>query len=145
MTVRTKTSLNDGWGHEDPEDWKTDLLDSLGGGQYAARTSVTYGSVTQTLITVPADSLITRVMIARTTAWDAITTFEVGKSGDTDWLADTTAANVTGAISGTEEGEVEVVDLQKVVTTATPIILTLNQGGASAGVGYVVVEYKELT
>ncbi len=145
MTIRTKTDLDNRWGHTDPEDWKTDLLDSVGGGTGASRTAVTYASATQNLVTVPANSIITAVKVARTTAWDAITTFEVGKSGDTDWLMNTTQANVTGAITGGEEGEVEVVEPGKVVSTATTIILTLDQGAASAGVGYVIVEYTELT
>lgn len=145
MTIRTKTDLNNRWGHTDPEDWKTDLLDSVGGGSSASRTAVTYESVTQTLVTVPANSIITTVKIIRTTAWDAITTFQVGKSGTTDWLVSTAQANVTAALTAGEEGDVEVIEPAKVVTTATPVILTLNQGAASAGSGYVIVEYTELT
>lgn len=107
--------------------------------------AITYASATQTLGTVPANSLITAVRVIRTTAWSAITTFEVGKSGDTDWLVNTTQANVTDALDSGEAGNAEVIAVNKVVTSATPIVLTLNQGAASAGAGYVVVEYVELS
>lgn len=145
MTIRTKAALSARFQSDDPQDSWDDLLDSLGGGKWASRTAVTFASATQTLVTVPANSIITSVKVVRTTAWDAITTFQVGKSGTTDWLVSTAQANVDGAITGTEEGEVEIIDVQKVVTTATAILLTLNQGAASAGVGYVIVEYTELT
>lgn len=145
MTIRTKTDLDNIWAHYDPENWKGDLLDSLGGGKWASRTAVTFESATQTLVTVPANSIITSVKVIRTTAWSAVTTFQVGKSGTTDWLVSTAQANVTGAIAGTEEGEVETIEPAKVVTTATAVVLTLNQGAAAAGVGYVIVEYTELT
>ena len=107
-------------------------------------TPVTFASATQTIATVPANSIILDRYIARTTAWDAITTFEIGKSGDTDWLATTAEANVDGSIESGEQGAVEIITGGKVVTSDTDIILTLNQGGATAGVGYVVVEYMEL-
>lgn len=142
---KTKTELENEWGHTDPFDWVRDMLISIGAKRWASVTAVTFGSATQTLRTVPANSLITGVKIIRTTAWDAITTFEVGKTGTTDWLATTAQANVTGAIAGTEEGEVESVDIEKVAVTATPIILTLDQGAAAAGAGFVIIEYQELT
>ena len=145
MAQKTATLLRNQFLSTDPEDHNTDLLDSLGGGGGGTRTAITFASATQTLVTVPANSIITAVKIIRTTAWDAITTFEVGKAGTTDWLSTTVQANVDGAITGGEEGDVEIVNTQKVVTTATPIVLTLNQGGAAAGVGYVILEYQELT
>ncbi len=145
MTQKTATELKDQFQETDPTDQNADIVDSLGGGSGGTRVAVAFVSATQTLVTVPANSIITGVKVARTTAWDAITTFQVGKAGTTDWLVSTAQANVTGAITGGEEGEVEIIDVQKVVTTATPIILTLNQGAAAVGAGYVVVEYKELT
>jgi hypothetical protein len=144
-TFQTKTQLENTWGHFDPFDWERNLLTSLGGGKFSTRTAITFESATQTLVTVPANSNILRTKIIRTTAWDAITTFTVGKTGTLDWLATTVQANVTAAITGGEEGDAEVVENNKVVTTATPVILTLNQGAASAGAGYVVIEYQELT
>lgn len=144
-TVRTKADLESIWGHFDPFDWKADLLVSLGGGRWAFKTAITWESVTQTLLTVPANALIQKTTIIRTTIWDAITTFTVGKSGTLDWLATTAQANVTAALTAGEEGDMEVVENAKVVVTATPIILTLDQGAASGGSGYVVVEYQELT
>ncbi len=142
---QTETELVNTWGHFDPFEWEQNLLKSLGGGRFSLRKAVTFESATQTLLTVPANSLIQKVSIIRTTIWDAITTFTVGKSGTLDWLSSTAQANLTAALTGGEEGNMEVVETARVITTATPIILTINQGAASAGAGYVVVEYQELT
>lgn len=106
---------------------------------------VTFTSATQTLGVVPANSLITGVRVIRTTPWSAITAFEVGKAGNTAWLASTTQANVAGAVDSGEAGAAEVVAVNKVVTADTPIVLTLNQGAAAAGTGFVVIEYVELS
>lgn len=117
----------------DPQDFANEL------GSLAIWKEVTYQSATLTIGTVPANSVITDVIIGRSTAWDAITTFEVGKAGDTDWLADTTQANVTGAA-----GAAEVIQANQMVTADTPVVLTLNQGAAAAGAGFVLVRYVEL-
>lgn len=106
---------------------------------------ITYQTATLTLGTIPANSVIGNRYIVRTTPWDAITTFEIGKSGDTDWLVDTTQANLTGALDAGETGAVEVIQGQKVVTADTDVIMTINQGAATAGAGFVVVEYTELS
>lgn len=142
---QTETELVNTWGHFDPFEWEQNLIKSLGGGGFATRTAITFESATQTLLTIPANSIIVKTTIVRTTAWDAITTFTVGKSGTLDWLATTVQSNVTAAVTGSEEGDAEIIENNKVVTTATPIILTLDQGAAAAGVGYVVIEYQELT
>lgn len=117
----------------DPQDFANEL------GSLAIWKAVTFESVTLTLGTIPANSVITDVIIGRTEAWDAITTFEVGKSGDTDWLVNTAAANVVGAAGGAE-----VLTVGQMVTEDTPVVLTLNQGAASEGAGYVIVRYIEL-
>jgi len=119
-----------------------DFTDALPGMSIIA--PLTYASATQTIGTVAASSVITSVYVVRTTAWDAITTFEVGKSGDTDWLATTVQANVNGAIDAGEAGGVEAISANKVVTSDTDIVVTLAQGAASQGVGYVVVNFTEL-
>lgn len=119
-----------------------DFINNLEGLAVVAK--ITYESATQTIGTVPANSIIGTRYIVRTTKWDAITTFEVGKSGDTDWLATTTQTNVDGAIDSGEDGNVEAITGNKVVTSNTDIIVTLDQGAAAQGVGYVVVPYKEL-
>jgi hypothetical protein len=105
---------------------------------------ITFASATQTLGTVPANSLILSRRVIRLTKWDAVTAFEIGKQGDTDWLMTTGQANVTGNIPAGEDAGVEEVSGTKAVTSATDIVLTLNQGAATAGVGYVIVEYQEL-
>lgn len=142
---QTETQLVETWGHTDPFEWEQNLIKSLGGGRFSVKTAITFESVTQTLLTIPANSVIQKTTVIRTTAWDAITSFTIGKSGTVDWLATTAQANLTGAVTGGEEGNAEVVENSKVVTTATPIIVTINQGAASAGAGYVIVEYQELT
>jgi len=106
---------------------------------------VTFTSATQTLGVVPANSLITGVRVIRTTKWSAAPTFEVGKAGDTGWLVNAAQANVAGAVDSGEAGAAEVVAVNKVVTADTPIVLTLNQGSAAAGAGFVVIEYVELS
>lgn len=114
----------------------TDPQDYVGEGAIVAK--ITYTSATQTIGTIPARSVVTQTIVARVTEWDAITTFHVGKNGDTDWLCDTATANVTGAAGGGE-----VVDNGAFVTADTPVIVTLNQGVASQGEGYVIVKYLE--
>lgn len=106
---------------------------------------ITFTTATQTIGTIPANSIISAVRVVRTTKWDALTTFEIGKSGDTDWLATTGQANLTGNIPAGEAGVVEEVGTQKVVTAATPVILTINQGAATAGAGWVIIEFSEFT
>lgn len=117
----------------DPQDFANEL------GSLAIWKEITYQSVTQTIGTVPANSLILDAIIARGTAWDAITTFEGGKAGDTDWLFTTAQANVTGTAGGAE-----VIQINQMVTVDTDVILTLNQGAAAAGSGFVLVRYIEL-
>lgn len=148
MTQRTLDWLTAHFQDRDPQDWVTDLLDSvaaLDGAPQLLVSAVTYASTTFTLGTVPANSIIKAVHVVRTTAWDAITTFQVGKAGTTDWLVTTAEANVTGAIGAGEEQEVETVADAKGIDTATAIVVTLNQGAASQGSGYVVLEYVEET
>lgn len=117
----------------DPQDFANELAG------LAIWKEITFESATLTVGTVPGNSLITDAIIARTTAWDAITAFEGGKSGDTDWLFDTTAANVTGAAGGAE-----VIQVNQMVTEDTDVVLTLDQGAATEGAGFVLVRYTEL-
>lgn len=100
--------------------------------------AITFESATITIGTVPANSAVMRVTVLRTTAWDVVTTFEVGKTGDSDAYMTTAQSNVTAAAPGAETsvaGDVLVAD--------TDIIVTLNQGAAVAGEGYVIVEFLE--
>jgi len=142
---QTEAELVNTWGHADPFEWEQNLLKSLGGGRFSVKTVITFESATQTLLTIPANSVIQRTTIVRTTTWDALTSFTIGKSGTVDWLATTVQCNLTAAVTGGEEGDAEVVENNRVVTTDTAIVATINQGAASAGAGYVVVEYQELT
>lgn len=123
----------------DPKDF-ADALEGL-----ALVQAVTFASATLTLGTVVANSIIGPAYIIRTTAWDAITTFEIGKTGDTDWLVTTTQANVDGVIDAGEDGNIEIVSVHKIITSDTDILLTLNQGAAAAGAGFVLVPYRELS
>jgi len=144
MTAKSFSDLSAEFQETDPQDWINNLLDSVSGFLLMPSAAITYISATQTIGTVPANSLIKKVHVVRTTAWDAITTFQVGKSGTADWLVGTAQANVDGAIAAGEQGAVETVEVMKVVTSATSIVLTLNQGAASAGNGYVLIEYTPL-
>ncbi len=123
----------------DPKDF-ADALEGL-----ALVKAVTFASATLTLGTVPANSVIGPVYVARTTRWDAITDFLIGKSGDTDWLVTTVQANVDGPIDSGEDGNIEIISVHKIITSATDILLTLNQGAAAAGAGFVLVPYRELS
>lgn len=146
MTERTLTWLKNNFQNRDPQDFFDDLLDSvtaLTGAPQLLLATITYASATQTLGTVPANSIIQSIHVARTTAWDAITTFEIGKTGDTDWLVTTAEANVDGAIPSGESQDVEVISDAKAVDAATDILITLDQGAASQGAGYVALVYVE--
>lgn len=146
MTERTLTWLKSHFQDRDPQNWMDDLLDSipaLTGSPQLLLATITYASATQTLGTVPANSIITSIYVARTTAWDAITTFEIGKAGDTDWLVTTVEANVDGAIPSGESQDVEVVSDAKAVDAATAVVVTLDQGAASQGAGYIALVYME--
>ena len=147
MTIRTIAWLKNNWAERDPYDWMYDMLDTLAAaGGVSDVTAVAYGDAdgATALVTVPANSIINRVYVIRTTAWDAVTAFEIGKAGDTDWLVNTTQANVTGAIGSGEEAEAEVINCNKFVETATAVNINYTAGAASAGAGYVVVEYKTI-
>lgn len=87
-------------------------------------------------VVLPANSLVTNVEILRTTAWDAITTFEVGKAGDSDWLSNTLQANLTGAAPG-----VETIAVSRYSNSATTVTVTWAQGGATQGAGSVTIQY----
>ena len=146
MTERTLTWLKANFQSRDPQDWMDDLMDSvpsLTGSPQLLLATVTFETTTFTLGTVPANSIILDRYVARTTEWDAITTFEVGKAGDTDWLVTTTEANVDGAIPSGESQDVEVVSDAKAVDVATAIVVTLNHSTATQGAGYVALVYME--
>ena len=146
MTERTLAWLKANFQNRDPQDWMDDLLDSvpsLTGAPQLLLATVTYASETFTLGTVPANSIIRDIYVARTTAWDAITTFEIGKAGDTNWLVTTVEANVDGAIPGGESQDVEVISDAKAVDAATAVVVTLNQGAATEGAGYIALVYVE--
>ena len=147
MTERTLAWLKAQFQQRDPQDWVDDLLDSvpaLTGTPQLLLATIAYGDGASTSLgTVPANSVITTVYVARTTAWDALTAFTIGKSGDTDWLVTTAEANLDGAIPSGESQDVEVIADSKAVDAATEILITYTAGAASAGAGYVVLEYIE--
>lgn len=88
------------------------------------------------LASLPANSLIKSRHVIRIVAWDAITTFTAGVAGDADLFVDNTQHNLTGAAPASEE-----VDDDVVRTAVTPVILTWDQGAATVGNGYLVIEY----
>jgi len=86
--------------------------------------------------TLPANSLVTNVRIVRITAWDALTSFTMGKSGDADWLIANTDHGLTSSAPG-----VETIIPEAVATAATRLTAAWTQGAATEGAGYVIVEY----
>jgi len=147
MTERTLAWLKAQFLQRDPYDWITDLLDSvaaLTGAPQLLLAAIAWDDDASTALgTVPANSVITAVYVARTTAWDTLTAFTIGKSGDADWLVTTAEANLDGAIPAGESQDVEVIADSKAVDAATPIVITYTAGAASAGAGYVVLEFIE--
>ena len=147
MTERTLAWLRAQWMQRDPYDWMDDLLDSvasLTGAPQLFLAAIAHDDDASTALgTVPANSVITAVYVARTTAWDALTAFVIGKAGDTDWLVTTAEANLDGAIPSGESQDVEVIADSKAVDAATELLITYTAGAASEGAGYVVLEYIE--
>jgi hypothetical protein len=88
--------------------------------------------------TVPAGAYLERVYIVREIAWDALTSFTLGKSDDADWLVTDAQHNLTGAAPA-----VEVVEKSETVAAETAITATWNQGTAAQGLGYVIVQYLQ--
>jgi hypothetical protein len=78
MTERTLAWLLDNYLKRDPYDWIEDLLDSvasLTGAPQLLLATIAYDDGAETSLgTVPANSVIQAVYVARTTAWDALTT-----------------------------------------------------------------------
>jgi hypothetical protein len=99
-----------------------------------------YTDTTGAIGTIPAGSVITERVVIRTTPWDALTLFAVGKAGDTDWLVANHEHGLTKAGAGAEliGGGAEY------VATDTPIIATWNQGAASQGEGKLQIRYRTL-
>lgn len=87
-------------------------------------------------VVIPERTMVTNVEILRTTAWDAITTFQVGIAGDSDLLCTTVQANLTGAAPG-----VETVGVSRYFSSATALTVTWVQGGAMQGAGIVTIQY----
>ncbi len=118
-----------GFQQTDPQDFAQQLPMFL-------RADITFESATQTIGTVPAGATILRRIVTKRTVWDAVTTFEIGNSGDTDAYASTAQSNVT--VAG-----VEITTIGEVVSSDTDILVTLNQGAATQGAATVLVEFLE--
>lgn len=88
-------------------------------------------------ISIPANTLVTRRDIVETTAWDAITSFELGWSGDNDAL-------ITNAQCGLTGNDPTTIDIPVLITQARTATVTWNQGAATQGVGYIVLTYVRL-
>lgn len=139
--TRSRSQLARDFQGTDPAVQARRLAEALG--RMRLWSAIDYTTATFTLGTIPAGSTILDRRIIRTTKWNAApTTAEIGKSGDTDWLATTAQANLDGNIDEGEAGGVEVVSSQKYVASDTDIVVTLNHGSATAGAGYVEVEYS---
>ena len=130
--VKIRNAANDGW----------ETAGSGGGSNLRTFViAIDKDDVTADVLTIPAYSIIERVHIARTTAWDwgVSGSFEIGTTADPDWLANNTDTNL-----GTAAPDIETVDAIEYVTTSTDIKFTWTQDGATVGAGYVVIKYITL-
>lgn len=101
---------------------------------------ISYTDTTGVVATLPANCLITSRQVVRTTPWDILALFAVGKTGDLDWLVQNYQHNLSLAYAGATE----ITGGPIYVDAETEIIFTWDQGGASAGEGYVVICYTML-
>lgn len=88
-------------------------------------------------VVLPANSLVISVEVLRTVAWDALNNFQVGKSGDVDWLVTNFQHNLTGAGAP----DVETISVTRWVSSATTVTVTWDQGAATQGEGSVTIQY----
>jgi len=102
--------------------------------------ALAYTDTTGAIGVIPANSVITERVVIRTTPWDAITLFAVGKSGDTYWLV----ANHQHNLDGTGAGAELISGGAEYVSTDTPLIATWNQGAATQGAGKLQIRYRTL-
>lgn len=108
--------------------------------QVMLKVEIAYTDTTGVVATIPANSLITRRAVVRTTPWDIIALFAAGKAADLDWLIQNYQHNLSLALAGATE----ITGGPIYVAAETPILFTWDQGGATAGAGYVVIEYTLL-
>lgn len=101
---------------------------------------ISYQSVSGVVATVPAGSVITKRLVVREVPWNIIALFAAGKSDDLDWLVQNYQHNLSLAYPGATE----ITGGPLYVAAETPIVFTWNQGGATAGQGYVLIEYTTL-
>jgi len=107
--------------------------------------AISYTSSTGTIWTPSAAVIITQCMIIRTTAWDGAPSLTVGKSGTPTWLTLAAQAKLTTALPAGELAGVETINCRVYANATTPVVATWDQGGASAGAGYIVIGYLPLT
>lgn len=88
--------------------------------------------------------VILGVHVCVTTAWNQAASLKIGKTGAAGWLVDTGEVNLTTAVPAGEAANVTSFTNAKLITASTPIIATWNQASASAGAGYIVIEYAEV-
>jgi len=101
---------------------------------------ISYADTSGPVATLPANCLITSRHVVRTTPWDIIALFAVGKADDLDWLVQNYQHNLSLAFAGATE----ITGGPVYVAAETPLIFTWDQGGASVGAGYVVICYTML-
>jgi hypothetical protein len=87
-------------------------------------------------VTIPEHSVVTRVLVVLQTDWDALTSFQLGQSGDSDWLVTNTEHGLTG-----DAYDTNIINADVVVLADTPLLMTFDQGAATRGEAYILVEY----
>jgi len=101
---------------------------------------ISFESVSGVVATIPAGSVITKRLVVREVPWNIIALFAAGKVDDLDWLIQNYQHNLSLAYPGATE----ITGGPLYVAAETPVIFTWNQGGATAGQGYVIIEYTTL-
>jgi hypothetical protein len=101
---------------------------------------ISFEDVSGVVATLPANCLITSRQVVRTTPWNILALFAAGKADDLDWLVQNYQHNLSQAFAGATE----ITGGPIYVAAETPIVFTWDQGGATAGEGYVVVCYTML-
>lgn len=118
----------------DPEDWASELADSLGMYSYWIKTALTYESSDGAIAEqIPAEGIIARRILVVTTVWDTAATLKVGTASDDDKYM--TAAEIDLTTTGTYT--VNDADYE---SAATDVELTWDHNSATQGAAVLLLE-----
>lgn len=101
---------------------------------------ISYESTSGVVAVIPASSVITNRLVVRETPWDIIALFAAGRADSLDLLIKNFQHNLSLAFAGATE----IAGGPIYVPAEMPLIFTWDQGGATQGEGYVLIEYTML-